>query len=116
MHIVLFKFKKKYSWASMESIEAERSTRGHIHHIDQIKGWTCGRNTTRRDIASDFVVIGLFENRQALESYIIHPDHQKGVEKWKSISEWQVVDIQLDSNFTLNSGLLSVFNSLPTAL
>ncbi|VEI62408.1 Dabb family protein [Serratia rubidaea] len=113
MHIVLFKFKKPYSWASMEAILAERSTREHVHNIDEIKGWTCGRNTTRRDIASDFVVIGLFDNRQALDAYIIHPDHQVGVEKWKSISEWRVVDIELNSDFTLNSGLLSVFNSFP---
>lgn len=112
MHIVLFTFKTPWSWASLEAIDAERATRAHPNHIDEIKGWTCGRNTTKRDIAADFVVLGLFKNRDDLNAYIIHPDHQKGIVKWKFIAEWKVVDIELPSDFTLNSGLFSVLNDL----
>lgn len=77
MHIVMFTLKSPWSWSSLETIDAERATRAHPDHINEIKGWSCGRNITRRDIAADFVVIGLFENREDLNAYIIHPDHQK---------------------------------------
>ncbi|WP_370661849.1 Dabb family protein [Candidatus Pantoea deserta] len=76
MHIVTFTFRNSWSWASLEAINAERATRAHPNHIGEIKGWSCGRNTTKRDIAADFVVISLFENRKDLDSYITHPDHQ----------------------------------------
>ncbi|MGP7734066.1 Dabb family protein [Oceanimonas smirnovii] len=117
MHIVLFKFKDSWSWSSLEAIEAERVTRTHPNHIDEIKGWTCGRNITRRDrdIATDFVVIGLFKDRKTLNDYLIHPDHQVGVEKWKAIAEWSVIDIELASDFTQSSGLLSTLNKFTSA-
>lgn len=115
MHIVMFTLKNPWSWSSLEVIDAERATRAHPNHINEIKGWSCGRNTTKRDIAADFVVIGLFEKREDLNAYIIHPDHQEGVAKWRSIADWKVVDIELPSNFTLNKGLLSVLNDISNA-
>lgn len=108
MHIVVFTFQNKWNWSSLEAIDAERATRTHPNHINEIKGWNCGRNTTKRGIAADFVVIGLFENCEDLNFYIIHPDHQKGVAKWKSIADWKVVDIELPVDFTLNCGLLCI--------
>lgn len=115
MHIVMFTLKSPWSWSSLETIDAERATRAHPDHINEIKGWSCGRNITRRDIAADFVVIGLFESREDLNAYIVHPDHQKGVAKWKYIADWKVVDIELPGDFTLNRGLLSVLNTLSHA-
>jgi len=110
MHVVLFSFKAPWGWEALEAIDAERTTHNHPNHIAEIKGWLCGRNTTKRDLAADFVVCGLFESRAKLNAYIIHPDHQKGVRKWKSIADWKVVDIELQGDFTMNSGLLSVLN------
>jgi len=110
MHIVSFTFKSPWSWASIEAIEAERQTRNHPHYIAEIKGWTCGRNVARRKIAADFVVAGLFNNQEELEAYLLHPNHQQGVSKWRVIADWVVVDIDLDSDFTLNTGLLSTLN------
>jgi hypothetical protein len=112
MHIVLFTFKTPWNWLSLEAIEAEKSSRKHPNYINEIKGWTCGRNTTKRDISADFVVIGLFENRKDFNIYMGHPDHQIGVNKWKSIADWKVIDIDLLSDFTLNRGLLYVLNNL----
>ncbi len=113
MHIVMFTFRNPWSWSSFEAIDAEKATHAHPNHISEIKGWSCGRNTTKRDIAADFMVIGLFENRQDLNAYIIHPNHQEGVIKWRSIADWKVVDIELSSTSTLNNGLLSLLNNLP---
>lgn len=39
------------------SSETDRLTRGHILHRDEIKGWTGGGNATRRDTASDVVIV-----------------------------------------------------------
>lgn len=112
MHIVLFTFKPPWSWASLEALEAEKTSRNHPIHINEIKGWTCGRNTVKRDIAADFVVMGLFENRNNLNTYMNHPDHQKGVNHWKSIADWKVIDIELKGDFTKNNGLLSILNNI----
>ncbi|WP_380182429.1 Dabb family protein [Kalamiella sp. sgz302252] len=111
MHIVSFTFKSPWSWASLQAIEAERETRDHPNHIAEIKGWTCGRNIARRKIAADFVVAGLFNNREELEAYLVHPNHQQGVAKWQAIADWVVVDIDLESDFTLNTGLLSALGA-----
>ncbi|MEM6160966.1 Dabb family protein [Erwinia sp. P6884] len=112
MHIVMFTFRSPWSWSSLEAIDAERATRAHPNYIDEIKGWSCGRNITKRDIAADFVVIGLFENIEDLNAYIIHPNHQEGVIKWKFIADWKVIDIEITNNFTQKSGLLSALNKI----
>jgi hypothetical protein len=44
-----------------------------------------------------------------------HPNHQIGINKWKFIADWKVIDINLDSDFTTNTGLLSVLNNLSNA-
>ncbi|MBZ2398691.1 Dabb family protein [Erwinia amylovora] len=112
MHIVLFTLKKELDWTSEEVIDAERATHAHPNFIDEIKGWACGRNTTQREIAADFMVMGLFESRDDLNAYLIHPDHQAGVKKWQAIADWKVVDIELNSHSTLNRGLLARLNAL----
>lgn len=38
-----------------------RATHAHPNFIDEIKGWACGRNTTQREIAADFMVMGLLK-------------------------------------------------------
>lgn len=110
MHIVSFTFKGPWSWSSLEAIEAEQATRSHPNNIPEIKGWSCGRNVARRKIAADFVVAGLFNNQEELEAYLVHPDHQQGAAKWQAIADWVVVDIDLESDFTLSSGLLGALN------
>lgn len=48
---------RKIQPALCGSSEADRLTRGHILHRDEIKGWTGGGNATRRDTASDVVIV-----------------------------------------------------------
>ncbi|MHA3946851.1 Dabb family protein [Cellulomonas bogoriensis] len=54
-----------------------------------------GRNTTTRDCAYDFCVIGVFADRAALARYMNHPDHMRGVQAWSQISTWVVADLDL---------------------
>jgi hypothetical protein len=112
LHIVTFSFKEYWSWSSLEVIEAEKRTRNHPSHINQIKGWICGRNITNRSIASDFVVVGLFTNRKDLDEYLVHHDHREGVTKWKEVATWNVVDIDLEEDSSQITGALGLVNNL----
>ncbi|MBP2836894.1 Dabb family protein [Dickeya zeae] len=106
LHIVLFTFKKPYNWSSPVALEAEEITRNHPLHISEIRGWVCGRNVADRAVAADFVVLGMFDSQQDVAAYLVHDNHQVGVEKWKAIAEWNVVDIDLKSDLSHAYGLL----------
>ena len=92
-HVVCFKFRDGVTWADPRAQAAELISRGHPEHIPEIVTWAVGRNTTERPVAYDFCVIGWFEDRDALERYQVHPDHQRGVEAWRELSTWVVVDL-----------------------
>ena len=106
-HLVAFKLNSSLQWCDKEVIEAEAATREHPKHISEIRGWLCARNISPREQAMDFVVMGLFENQEDLSAYLIHPKHQQGVQKWKKIANWKVVDIELGSDTTRFFGLLN---------
>lgn len=107
IHLVLFKFNEPFQWCDDEVIDAEESTRQHPLHIKEILGWACGRNISARKQAMDFVVMGLFENQEALSSFLAHPNHQLGVLKWQRIASWQIVDLDIGSDTTKFFGLLN---------
>lgn len=96
-HIVLFKFHDGIGWDDPRARRAEQVTHGHRDEIPEILEWTVGRNTTDRDQAYDFAVVGLFEDRAALGRYLAHPDHRQGVELWRGISDWVVADLEGDA-------------------
>ncbi|GHF31008.1 Dabb family protein [Streptomyces griseoluteus] len=96
-HVVLFKFKDGINWSDPRAEEAEAATLRHPLHIPEIANWSCGRNTAARSIAHDFAVIGDFADRDAVHRYLTHPDHVRGVELWRAIADWSVVDFELDT-------------------
>lgn len=57
----------------------------------------------------DFVVMGLFASPEALSGYLIHPDHQRGVQKWQKIASWNVVDMDISNDTTKFFGLLNTW-------
>lgn len=107
LHLVFFKCIEPYQWGDEEVIDAELTTRQHPLHIDEIRGWACGRNISERAQAMDFVVMGLFEDHAKLSAYLIHQDHMRGVDKWQRIATWSVVDIEVDSQTSSFAGLLA---------
>ncbi|MFF1453615.1 Dabb family protein [Streptomyces sp. NPDC058274] len=92
-HIVCFRFLPGITWADPRAVAAEAISRAHPEHIPDIVSWSVGRNTTIREAAHDFAVIGQFEDRAALDRYRVHPDHQRGVRAWTELSTWVVVDL-----------------------
>ncbi|WP_307854066.1 Dabb family protein [Streptomyces tagetis] len=92
---MLFKFKDGLDWSDPRAAEAESVTRQHPRHIPEIVHWQCGRNVSGRPIAHDFALVGDFTDRQAVDRYLTHPDHVRGVELWRAIADWSVVDFEV---------------------
>jgi quinol monooxygenase YgiN len=92
--MVSFTFRPGRSWDDPEAVAAERITENHWRHIPEILSWRVGRNTTPRAVAADFALIGRFADRAALERYLTHPDHQRGVRAWRELSTWVIADLE----------------------
>ena len=111
-HQVLFTFKDGYSWQSPIAQQAARVSENHPNEIPQILVWCCGRSLVKRQQAADFSLIGLFNDQQAMHEYMVHPDHQKGVDLWRKISTWTISDILVDQHtlslFKQNKGITEV--------
>ena len=86
-------------WGDPRALRAEQATHAHPREIPEIVRWAVGRNSTDRQNAYDFAVVGLFEDRDALQRYLTHPDHQRGVALWREISDWVVADFEEDVDF-----------------
>ncbi len=95
-HVVSFRFRPGVTWDDPRATAAERVTRDHPAHIPQILGWTLGRNITNRQNSYDFGLVGHFADRVALDTYLSHPDHRRGVAAWREISTWVVLDLEVD--------------------
>ena len=96
VHIVAFKLLPGVSREDASVARAQEITRDHPAHIREIDGWAVGMNVTDRPVAYDFAVIAEFADRAALDAYMHHPDHQRGVAAWRAISTWIVVDLELE--------------------
>jgi hypothetical protein len=53
-----------------------------------------GRNVSTREIAYDLAVVGLVDDEEALERYLVDPFHQKAIATWREISDWVIADIE----------------------
>ncbi|GAA3763278.1 Dabb family protein [Streptomyces tremellae] len=93
-HIVLFKFKDGITWETPAAQEAERVCRQVGAEVPELREWTVGRNVSSRPIAYDLAVIGLVDDEDALERYLVDPFHQKAIAIWREISDWVIADIE----------------------
>ncbi|MFD3558639.1 Dabb family protein [Streptomyces sp. NPDC058686] len=93
-HIVLFKFKDGISWDDPRAEEAERVAAKVGDEVPELHEWTAGRNISTRPIAHDFAVIGLLDDEEALERYLVHPFHQEAIRLWREISDWVIADLE----------------------
>jgi len=91
-HVVMFKFRTGVTWSDPRAVAAERATASHPQHIEEILGWEFGRNLSSRPVAYDFVLIGTFADHAAVDRYLTHPDHLRGVRLWEAIATWVIAD------------------------
>ncbi len=116
-HIVCFRFRDGYDWSHPDVAAAERISREHPRHVPEILTWTAGRNATTRANSFDYAVVGQFADRAALDRYMVHPDHERGIRAWAPLSTWIVVDLDHESADTLEVAAVDtahVFTERPT--
>jgi len=86
-HIVCFKFKKE---TTAEQIKAIEKSFGELpSKIDSIKGYEWGKNVGDASKAKGFThcFFVTFDNKEGLEKYIPHKDHQAFVKLLKPLLE-----------------------------
>ncbi|MGA5900208.1 Dabb family protein [Streptomyces venetus] len=93
-HIVLFKFKPGVSWDDPRTQEAERVAAKVGSEVPDLHEWSVGRNISGRPVAYDFAAIGLLDDEEALERYLVHPFHQEAIRLWREISDWVIADLE----------------------
>lgn len=83
-HIVLFKFKAEASEAQINSLC--RGLQGLPEKIAEIGELRCGRDVIRSERSYDLGLITTFADRDALQRYQVHPDHQQVVAQVREIA------------------------------
>jgi hypothetical protein len=74
-HIVLFRFKSETSALTKQKIATElMALKGKVPSILDI---SAGPNFADRNQGYEYGLVVRFADRQGLESYQVHPDHQK---------------------------------------
>jgi len=97
-HVVMMKFK---AGVSEEKITEVQDGLGSLpDSIPEIESYEFGRDMARSDRSHDFALVSIFADMDALQKYMMHPDHQKVVGMLKEIcSDIRVVDYEIDYQF-----------------
>lgn len=91
VHIVIFKFKNENQDENILRVTQELNDL--LEKIDVLKSIELGVNFTDSDRAFDLSLYSIFETKEDLQAYAIHPEHLKVVALIKSVtSESKVVD------------------------
>ncbi len=93
MHIVMFKFQEGTSEALM--VEVKEQIEQLVDLVPRLQNMKVGLNFSREERAMDMVLISHFENREDLDFYAKHPEHQKVVAFVKTFAVYsKVVDFE----------------------
>lgn len=91
VHIVMFKFKEEHKKANM--IQAKQMLENLMGAVPTLRSIDVGMNFANVDRAMDLSIITVFESKEGLDAYAIHPEHLKVVEFIKTVVEYsKVVD------------------------
>ncbi len=74
-HIVLFRFKDEITDSTKQTIVQELLKLKD--KVPSILSITAGKNFTDRSKGFEYGLVVRFEDRQGLDAYQVHPDHQK---------------------------------------
>ncbi|MAG29503.1 MAG: stress protein [Deltaproteobacteria bacterium] len=94
-HVALFRLKDDAPQGARHSLEEGLAAIAQT--IPQIAAYSYGADLGMRDGNFDFGVVADFENAEAFQSYVEHPDHRAFVEQRLS----PVVDERVSIQFTL---------------
>ena len=93
VHIVTFKFKEENKKANI--IHAKQMLENLMGAVPTLRSIDVGVNFCTEERAMDLSIITVFESKEGLDAYAIHPEHLKVVEFIKSVVEYsKVVDYE----------------------
>jgi len=78
-HIVMWKFGAEDEAGKAAAYEAVRAALEPLVHLDGIQSLSVIRNGVDIDGNSDAVLVGDYDDRAALEAYLVHPEHVAAV-------------------------------------
>ncbi|GJF29143.1 Dabb family protein [Kitasatospora sp. NBC_01539] len=94
-HLVLFKLVDGVSPEDPRAVAGAAAFAALGPQIPELREWECGWNTTVRDIAHDYAINSLVEDRDALQAYLTHPAHQAAAGQWREFATWVIADIEV---------------------
>jgi hypothetical protein len=95
-HLVLFKLNDGIDRDGDERVTLGAKAFAELGaQIPVLRGWECGWNTTARDIAYDYAINSLVDDREALHAYLTHPAHQAAAAQWGEFATWVIADIEV---------------------
>lgn len=83
-HVVLFKFKTETTEADIEQLIDGLA--GLPEAIEAIREFRFGTDVLHSERSYDFALVSSFDDLEALQSYQVHPEHQKVVAHVKAIT------------------------------
>ncbi|MFB7905299.1 Dabb family protein [Kitasatospora sp. NPDC059146] len=94
-HLVLFKLDEGVAKDEQRVLAAAKAFEELGALVPELREWECGWNTTERDIAYDYAINSLVEDRTALQAYLTHPAHQAAAGLWREFATWVIADIEV---------------------
>lgn len=79
-HVVTFEFKPGVSTDDAKNLARELTE--FAHTVPGLVSYACGADLGLRDNSEDFAVAAAFETKDALQTYLNHPDHHAIVGKY----------------------------------
>ena len=86
VHIVMFKFKEENKKANI--IQAKQMLENLMGAVPSLRSMDVGVNFVEADRAMDLSIIAVFESKEGLDAYDVHPEHQNVVTFIKSVVEY----------------------------
>ena len=94
-HLVLFKLNEGVAKDEQRVLAGAKAFEELGALIPELREWECGWNTTERDIAYDYAINSLVEDREALQSYLTHPEHVAAAQLWREFATWVIADFEV---------------------
>ncbi|MFJ4687543.1 Dabb family protein [Streptomyces sp. NPDC091377] len=96
-HLVLFKLNEGVAHDDPRVAEAIAAFQGLDQRVTELRSWEFARNFSDRPIAYDYAINSSVEDRDALQRYLAHPDHQAGAALWRAIATWVIADYEIET-------------------
>ncbi|GAA2142904.1 Dabb family protein [Kitasatospora kazusensis] len=94
-HLVLFKLNDGVTKDDERAVAGAKAFEELGSQIPELREWECGWNTTVRDIAYDYAINSLVDDRETLQAYLGHPAHQAAAGQWREFATWVIADVEV---------------------